>query len=104
MTERALSKDEISKIRSKTAEVFGRLEKKDASPRSWINEGEAVQNDQRSDMCHYFDTHGFIKVDGFAGELLLIYLLLAYLFSVLIILQPSQTNSGSAPQANGIVG
>lgn len=68
MADRALTEDEISKIRSKAKEVFENLEKKDHTPRSWINQGEEVKDDTRSDRCHYFDTHGFIKVEGFVGD------------------------------------
>ena len=58
----------MSKIRTTAKGIFQQLEKKEASPLSWINEGRNVENDQRSKRCKYFDTHGFIKVDGFAGE------------------------------------
>lgn len=71
MTEKALTEDEMSKIRAKAKEIFLHLEKKDPSPRSWIEEGRDVQDDRRSDRCRYFDTHGFIKAEGFAGNIFL---------------------------------
>ena len=68
MAETVISKDEMSKLRSKAGEILKELENQDPSPRSWINEGRDVENDQRSKRCQYFDTHGFIKVEGFVGE------------------------------------
>ena len=70
MAEKVLTPDEMSRIRSKAEEIFQNLEKRDPSPRSWINEGKEVQEDHRSNTCRYFDTHGFIKVDGFVGNVL----------------------------------
>jgi hypothetical protein len=64
------SEEELSKIRSKTAELMVELDEKDSSSKSWIgNVDEVGPGDQRSERCLYFDTHGFIKVDSFAGTL-----------------------------------
>jgi hypothetical protein len=67
---RPFSAEELSKIRSKTVELMVELDKKDPSSKSWISDGHEVGPvDQRSKRCLYFDTHGFIKVDNFAGTL-----------------------------------
>ncbi|CAB9506712.1 Phytanoyl-CoA dioxygenase domain-containing protein 1 [Seminavis robusta] len=65
----AFTEEELSQIRSKTVEIMGHLEKKEMIPKSWIRDGHEIDaNDQRSDRCMYFDTHGFIKVDQFSDK------------------------------------
>jgi hypothetical protein len=64
------SEEELSKIRFKATELLVELDKKDSSSKSWIDDGhEVAPGDERSERCLYFDTHGFIKVDNFAGTL-----------------------------------
>ena len=63
MTE-ALKADEIALIRARAAELLNGLTKKETDPRSWIREGQNVdESDSRSEQCKFFDTHGFVKIE-----------------------------------------
>ena len=66
---KAFTDDEMAKIRAKAEELMKGLAAKEASPRSWIQNGRNVsetESDNRSEQCKFFDTHGFIKVDQIA--------------------------------------
>jgi len=61
----ALTPEEIAKIRAKTETIMRELQNKATSPRSWIKQRTVPsENDTRSKQCQFFDTNGFIKVEG----------------------------------------